>query len=103
MARNLYFSFDFLTAVASWIVLQKNTPIAIAHAFIHIPAVLHLLAILPTTLYLHIFEMGELNFNNKPAATIVFYIYGTTLDISTHLLNLYCFIKYDPVKKHHLK
>eukprot|EP01084_Bolivina_argentea_P129600 228878_1 len=88
-ARKMYFSFDLMVSLSTWMVTQKNTVMIIVHALIHIGAVSHLFSIIRTKIYGDIFEMGELDFNNKAVAVIVFYIWGTTQDICTHLLDVY--------------
>lgn len=64
------------------------------HAYIHLSAVGHLLEIIPDD-NLHeifmkeVFDMSELNYGTATPLFIAFYVWGTTQDICTHLLNAY--------------
>ena len=89
IGRKLYFSWDLAVSTSSWLITQKNTPMVMIHALIHIGAVGHLFNLIPTELFQAVFEMGELDFNNKYIPFILFYVWGTTQDICTHLLNCY--------------
>merc|ERR1712083_239528 len=87
--RNVYFSFDLLVSLSSWMMTRRNTLMVAIHAMVHLSAVGHLLQILPTKLFNDVFEMGELDYGSKIPPHIVFYVWGTTQDICNHLLNAY--------------
>eukprot|EP01083_Nonionella_stella_P007460 21568_1 len=91
--RQLYFTFDFMASPAAWAFHRKNTLMVVVHALVHIPAGLHLYGIMPTKMYADIFEMGELNYNDKSCLIIVIYVWGTTQDLLTHLINAYYLIR----------
>ena len=101
IGRKLYFSWDLAVSISSWSITQKNTPMVILHALIHIGAVGHLFNLIPTTFYAQVFQMGELDFDNKQVAFIVIYVWGTTQDISNHLLN--CYYLFNHQQKENLK
>ena len=63
IGRKLYFSFDLMVSLSCWIVTQRNTPMVLLHALIHIGAVGHLLEIIPTTFFEQIFETFYGNIN----------------------------------------
>eukprot|EP01084_Bolivina_argentea_P059567 108801_1 len=103
--RQVFFSFDGAMGVIGW-AFCKNTStkhkiMVLVHSLIHIGAAFHLFSVQRTNLYSDIFAMGELDFNDKKTAVIVFYIYGTTQDICTHGLNLYHLILDQPTPKIH--
>ena len=65
------------------------------HAVVHLKAVVHLLRIMPTEFFGDVFEMGELDYDDKHAAIIGLYVFGTTQawlpDGYSHIFRSYVF------------
>merc|ERR1712212_547358 len=58
--RQFYFAQDLLVSLTSWMLTGRNSRMVAFQAVIHLSAMAHLFAVMPTFLMQDIFEMSEL-------------------------------------------
>lgn len=87
----LYFAFDLLSVIFSYIITNKNFYLVFIHILIHIGALLHLLGlhIFFYNFYDSVFKMGSQKWYDQTLLMKTLYIFGTVEDIITHLMNAY--------------
>jgi hypothetical protein len=91
--RKLYFSFDMISVLSSFLIIRKYFWLVLIHFIIHISAITYLYN-MPSMFkkyinnFKDVFELAEQNWDKNNSIKIK-YILGTLEDIIVHFLNVY--------------